>query len=165
MDEYAEYLYEHMPSVKRADPGDLTKQKAIREKWQCKPFKWFIEEVAPDLVEKYPPRNPPPFASGAIQSLANPLYCVDTLMKRHQSPVGLYLCSPDLVNPSGTQKWRLTDFRDIRNDHFELCIDVNMNGRTDEQPATMWACHQDQGNQLMRYDLVSEIVVFILKLY
>ena len=37
--------------------GDLTKQLAIREKLQCKSFKWFMNNVAFDLPKRYPPGN------------------------------------------------------------------------------------------------------------
>nr|AIA91740.1 CAZy families GT27/CBM13 protein [uncultured bacterium] len=32
MDEYAQYLYMRRPHYKSIDPGDLTKQKALRER-------------------------------------------------------------------------------------------------------------------------------------
>lgn len=68
MDEYKEYLYQHDPDrYPNLDAGDLTKQKAIREKLQCKPFKWFMEEIAFDLPKKYPPVEPPDFAWGTIR--------------------------------------------------------------------------------------------------
>jgi len=69
MDEYAQYLYNHRPHYKNIDPGDLTEQKAIREKLKCKPFKWFITKVAYDLEDYYPPIEPPPFANGEVRSL------------------------------------------------------------------------------------------------
>lgn len=60
MDEYKDYLYARSPGkYEKVDAGDLTVQKAIREKLQCRPFSWFIREIAPDLVEKYPPVDPP----------------------------------------------------------------------------------------------------------
>lgn len=60
MDEYKDYLYARSPGkYEKVDAGDLTEQKAIREKLQCKSFDWFIKEIAPDLVEKYPPLDPP----------------------------------------------------------------------------------------------------------
>lgn len=66
MDEYAEYLYKRRPHYRDIDPGDLTAQKAIREKLQCKPFKWFMENVAFDLPLKYPPIEPPDFGGGEV---------------------------------------------------------------------------------------------------
>lgn len=68
MDEYAEYLYKRRPQYRSIDPGNLTEQKAIRERLQCKPFRWFMEEVAFDLVKKYPPIEPPDFANGTVRS-------------------------------------------------------------------------------------------------
>lgn len=76
MDEYKNYLYERDPDrYASIDAGDLTKQRAIREKLQCKPFKWFMEEIAFDLPKKYPPVEPPDFASGTIRSVSHPNQC------------------------------------------------------------------------------------------
>lgn len=66
MDEYAEYLYLRRPHYRNIDTGDITKQKKIRENLKCKPFKWFIHEVAFDLVEKYPPIEPPDVFKGKV---------------------------------------------------------------------------------------------------
>ena len=67
MDEYAQYLYNHRPHYKNINPGDLTEQKAIREKLKCKPFKWFMTKVAYDLEDYYPPVEPPAFANGEVR--------------------------------------------------------------------------------------------------
>lgn len=66
MDEYAEYLYQHRPHYRNIDAGDLTEQLAIRTKLNCKPFKWFMENVAFDLVKYYPPVEPSPLAEGEV---------------------------------------------------------------------------------------------------
>lgn len=68
MDEYAEYLYRRRPHYRDIDTGDITKQKEIRENLKCKPFKWFMQEVAFDLVEKYPPIEPPDISNGKVNS-------------------------------------------------------------------------------------------------
>lgn len=44
--------------------GDLTKQKAVREKLKCKSFDWFMKEIAFDQDKYYPAVDPPPSASG-----------------------------------------------------------------------------------------------------
>jgi polypeptide N-acetylgalactosaminyltransferase len=66
MDEYAEYLYKRRPHYRAIDPGDLTKQKALRDNLHCKPFKWFMEKVAFDLPLKYPPVEPGDFGVGEV---------------------------------------------------------------------------------------------------
>ena len=49
MDEYKEYLYERKPYYRNLDAGDLTDLLALRKKLNCKPFSWFMKEVAFDL--------------------------------------------------------------------------------------------------------------------
>lgn len=66
MDEYSEYLYRRRPHYKSIDTGDITEQKKVRENLHCKPFKWFMEEVAFDLVEKYPPIEPSDLSNGRV---------------------------------------------------------------------------------------------------
>jgi len=70
MDEYKEYLYQRRPHYRNIDPGDLTAQFAIRKKHSCKPFSWFIKEVAFDLPKKYPPVEPPLTAEGEVTTTA-----------------------------------------------------------------------------------------------
>lgn len=69
MDEYADYVYRRQPHYYRINPGDLSEQKLIRERLNCKPFKWFMKEVAFDLVKVYPPVEPPDFANGTVRSI------------------------------------------------------------------------------------------------
>lgn len=66
MDEYKEYLYLRRPRYRNLEVGDLSAQLEIRERLQCKPFKWFMKNIAFDLPKKYPPIEPPDFASGEV---------------------------------------------------------------------------------------------------
>ena len=66
MDEFADYIYRRRPHYRNIDAGDLTQQKLIREKLNCKPFSWFMKEVAYDLVKFYPPVEPQPLATGEV---------------------------------------------------------------------------------------------------
>ncbi len=59
MDEYKEYYYIREPQLRNLDFGDISEQVAIRDKLQCKPFKWFMENVANEMTQKFPlpPKN------------------------------------------------------------------------------------------------------------
>lgn len=132
------------------DAGDLTAQRAVRERLNCKPFKWFIEEVAPDLLEKYPPVEPPAYASGVVQSGAYPHFCLDTMSRANEEPVGLYYCADNKTHPHSNQYWQLSFSRDLRHYDGESCLDV----QSVQENATvwMWSCHEQGGNQFFYYD-------------
>uniref|UniRef100_U5ERV4 Polypeptide N-acetylgalactosaminyltransferase n=1 Tax=Corethrella appendiculata TaxID=1370023 RepID=U5ERV4_9DIPT len=150
MDEYKEYLYMRDPGkFNEIDAGDLSKQKAIREKLQCKPFKWFMENVAFDLVEKYPPIEPPNFAEGAIQSVAHPNLCIDTLNNGEKGTVGLYSCASSLIKPQHNQNFALSWHRDLRLKFGEMCWDVP--DHSAKAKILLFNCHGGQGNQLWQY--------------
>lgn len=59
MDEYKEYYYIREPQIRKLELGDISAQVSLRNKLQCKPFKWFMDNVAYDLVKKFPlpPKN------------------------------------------------------------------------------------------------------------
>ncbi|XP_063591466.1 putative polypeptide N-acetylgalactosaminyltransferase 10 [Penaeus indicus] len=145
MDEYAEFIYKRRPHYRNIDPGDLSEQKAIREKLQCRPFRWFMEEVAPDLVKVYPPVEPPDFASGKIQSIVDSNLCVDTRYKRHGDRFGLQECGH-----GGEQSFHLTWHKDIRPGKRSVCWDVSSGDA--QAPVLLYNCHGMGGNQMWRYD-------------
>jgi hypothetical protein len=66
MDEYKEFLYLRRPHYRSIDTLDISPQLAIREKLKCKPFKWFMTEVAFDLEKHYPSVEPPNFGEGEV---------------------------------------------------------------------------------------------------
>lgn len=96
-------------------------------------------------MEKYPPVPLPDFASGAIQSEADPNLCIDT---HNQNKIGIYTCAEDKVNPQSTQNFALSWQRDIRQRYGEQCWDVSEGGNA---AVTLFGCHGMQGNQLFRY--------------
>lgn len=54
MDEYVEYYYRREPAIRSLEYGDVSARKKLRERLQCKPFKWFMENVAYDVLQKFP---------------------------------------------------------------------------------------------------------------
>lgn len=151
MDEYKDYLYKRQPHVYRhLNPGDLSKQKALRQRLQCKPFKWFMENVAIDLLDEFPV-DEPSFAYGGLKNLGLNL-CADTMSKYGVSRVGLYGCAKNISDPHKTQLFSLTLKHDIR---------VRMEPRcwTTLHDKTVWLrqCWKSQKidqKMLWRYDTV-----------
>lgn len=154
MDEYKEFLYSRAPQTyNNIDAGDLSKMFAIREKLQCKPFKWFMEEVAFDLPIKYPPVEPADFAYGTLRSVAYPYLCADSMGRGMNSPVGLFSCAENPREPQGSQFYQLSYHKDVRMKGTMMCWDVPGNVKNNE--VLFYDCHLQQGNQGWRYDLVS----------
>lgn len=149
MDEYKDYVYTRNPDrYNYVDHGDISYQLSIKKKLQCKPFSYFIEHVAPDMLEFFPLVDPPPFAYGTIQSVMEPAVCIDTYSKDVGSELGLYPCTKDFDHPQDTQFFTLRHFRDIELKNTMFCFDKNENGQL-----LTGICHNHQGNQYFRYDM------------
>jgi glycosyltransferase involved in cell wall biosynthesis len=146
--EYKEVLYNNEPGRfdKIVDYGDITKQKKIREDLNCKPFKYFLDYVAPDMASRWPPLvHAPVFASGSIRNLEDPELCVDTFgLAMVFETIGLYPCEE---SRNKTQHFNLNFFKGIATYNYDSCLDSYKIGLTD--------CNfLPYGNQYWKYDLV-----------
>jgi len=158
MDEYAEYLYKNRPHYRNMDPGDISEQLALREKLKCKPFKWFMKEVAFDLYKHYPPVEPPDFISGEFRSASNPKVCVDSKFKGQNERVGMDMCSKDSPGSSGEQRFSLTWRKDIRpTDRKRICWDVATHEA--QAPVLFYECHGQGGNQAWQYNVENQWIM------
>ncbi len=122
MDEYKEYYYIREPQIKRLEVGDISGQVAIREKLQCKSFKWFMENVAYDLVNKFPlpPKNKV-WGEVSILPLSLSLSLSLTRLFCHLSA-------------------------QCKNKKHRVCLDVR--GASFGQPIGVSGCHHQLGNQV-----------------
>lgn len=57
-DKYKEFFYTREPLARYLDAGDISEQLAIKKKLNCKSFQWFMDNVAPDMLLKYPELPP-----------------------------------------------------------------------------------------------------------
>lgn len=143
MDEYAEYLYLRRPHYRKIDTGDITKQKNIRRNLNCKPFKWFMHEVAFDLVEKYPPIEPPDVFKGKIRTFTAPELCLDATS---ENLLDLKECTD---NDNENQKFLLSWRNDIKTRN-NMCLDIS--DSSFKAKISLYGCHNGGGNQLWHYD-------------
>lgn len=74
MDEYAEYIYQRRPEYRHLSAGDVATQRDLRNKLNCRNFKWFMTEVAWDLPKHYPPVEPPAAAWGEVYLLPSRIF-------------------------------------------------------------------------------------------
>ena len=69
-DEFKEYFYTREPSVRGYPVGDITKQLQFKKEHNCKSFKWFMENVAYEVYDRFPVL-PPNKAWGEVCILTN----------------------------------------------------------------------------------------------
>eukprot|EP00049_Salpingoeca_infusionum_P018713 m.358459 g.358459 ORF g.358459 m.358459 type:complete len:596 (-) comp18152_c0_seq1:294-2081(-) len=144
MDEYADIVKHVMPALPPGmDLGPLDVMQDIRHKYNCKPFKWYLENVYPEMFVP----NDKNFvrASGEIRNPALNA-CFDTLGASHQgTKIGVYPCH----HAHGTQEFLLTHKGDIRVAamDFDNCLDRGNTGSV-----SIWPCHQTGGNQFWTYN-------------
>ncbi|MGH0118013.1 UNVERIFIED_CONTAM: hypothetical protein FKN15_047018 [Acipenser sinensis] len=155
--------------VTKVDYGDISARAMLRQKLQCKPFSWYLENVYPDSQI---PRHY--FSLGEIRNVETN-QCLDNMARKENEKVGIFNChgmggnqirnvetNQCLDNMArkenekvgifnchgmgGNQVFSYTANKEIRTD--DLCLDLSkLNG-----PVMMLKCHHLKGNQLWEYD-------------
>ncbi|XP_067623604.1 polypeptide N-acetylgalactosaminyltransferase 2 [Eurosta solidaginis] len=108
MDDYKQYYYAAVPLAKNIAYGNIDERLALKERLHCKPFKWYLENVYPDL------QVPESFEFGQFKQ--GPTDCLDTIGNLVDGTVGLFQCH----NTGGNQEWAYTKKGQIK--HDDLCL-------------------------------------------
>ncbi|XP_036071259.1 polypeptide N-acetylgalactosaminyltransferase 10 isoform X2 [Oryzias melastigma] len=161
MDEYAEYVYQRRPEYRHLSAGDMTAQKELRSRLNCKNFRWFMKEVAWDLPKHYPPVEPPAAAWGEVLTLGwredirvgDPMHtrkvCFDAVS--HSSPVTLYDCH----GMKGNQLWRYRKDKSLFHPVSNSCIDSSPS----ERRVFMNACDPASLSQQWLFERTNDTVL------
>lgn len=144
MDEYKEYFYTREPLARQYDAGDISEQIELRNKLQCKSFKWYMENVAYDVLDKFPllPKN---LYWGEVRSLLTS-QCLDTMSSQPPSIVGMSHCH----GSGGNQIFRLNAEGQLG--VGERCIEADSNH------VKLVFCRQGTANGPWTYDANSKIL-------
>ncbi|XP_064623435.1 polypeptide N-acetylgalactosaminyltransferase 2-like [Lineus longissimus] len=132
MDDYKQFYYMAVPSARHVNFGNIRQRTEIRERLQCKSFKWYLENVYPEL--KVPDKQDVAFGSISQANL-----CMDTLGHFADGVVGLFTCH----NAGGNQEWSLTKREQIK--HLDLCLTL-----VEPSPGSalkLFQCNNDNRNQ------------------
>lgn len=132
LDEFAEFYYQRV-GTKKVDYGDISDRIALRESLQCKSFKWYLDNVYPEMF-----RPDEAFANGFISNTWSNK-CIDSFAKTASDKVIPYTCH----NEGGNQFWTFSKTNEIRRD--ALCLDYS-------KKLSLFSCHGAGGNQKWQYD-------------
>lgn len=112
LDEYRRFFYEAQPEAKGRSIGSVQEQKELRHQLKCKSFKWYLDNVYPDL--KVP--NGDDLAYGQLKQTDA---CLDTENLKRNQLVNYQFC----VAGKPSQEWSYTKDGEIRGNDF--CIAPN----------------------------------------
>lgn len=146
MDDYKEIVYQRLPHLREINAGSLVAPMKIRE--NCKPFRYYLEQVAPDMLDYYPMcLDCNQFASGTIKSLANPKLCLDTYQRPLEKPLGLYECDKNSTHPKIEQSFKLNFLKQLQRNNSDSCVD--------SYNVLLYEClFHNNTNQFWEYNLV-----------
>eukprot|EP01147_Barroeca_monosierra_P000714 gene714-7887_t len=140
MDDYKHYFYDTQPMTKTVEMGDVSKRKELRERLHCKPFKWFLDHLLPDL---FIPDNEHILHRGALRNSDG--NCLDKMGQRAGGKAGVFSCHYQ----GGNQGWLYSTKQELRT-AGNLCLDAS----STNFPSFVYLqrCHQAGGNQHWIFD-------------
>ena len=141
LDDYKKYFYAAKAGVVGVAPGDMAAMLNVKKHLKCRPFKWLLDHIAPDV---FVPSSGHVRQRGMLQGYIG--RCVDKMGHGAGGVPGLYICH----GKSSTQIWLFTSRFEIRTIDG-LCLDYA--GTSAGGDVVMQPCHHARGNQEWRFNL------------
>ncbi|CAG2187444.1 polypeptide N-acetylgalactosaminyltransferase-like [Mytilus edulis] len=135
MDDYKEFYFAAVPSAKMVPFGDISERVELKERLQCKPFKWYLENVYPEL-------KVPGGGDLAFGSISQDKMCVDTLGHFADGTLGIFPCH----FAGGNQEFSMSKDGQIR--HLDLCVTVV--GTDPGTPIKLFQCQEGRTIQFWK---------------
>ena len=135
MDEWKDFYFSINPAARKADKGDLTARKQLRNELKCKSFRWYLENIYPESQMPLHYHH-----LGAISSVSEGR-CLDTMSRKAGQKVGMSYCH----GLGGNQVFAYTKTRQMMAD--DNCMDA----ASADGPVKLVRCHGLGGNQAWRY--------------
>nr|CAB3248250.1 polypeptide N-acetylgalactosaminyltransferase 4 [Phallusia mammillata] len=135
MDDYKQHFYIRNPPAVKEDYGDVTDRKQLRERLKCRDFKWYLDNVYPDL---HVPEDKPG-SYGAFRNSGMTSYCLDYAPPQH-NPTGGRVSVFGCHGQGGNQFFEYTSRKEVRfNSEKEMC----MSAVGSDDSVTMLDCVSD----------------------
>lgn len=125
MGEWKEFLYKtDLERYRKIDPGDLTKQKLIRKNLNCKPFEYFLHNIAPDILVNTPIPRPDDVAYGVLSVFLNGTnYCISDAGFKEKFCTLSDKCNKPRFMPHSSQYFHLNAAQGIMHQRTEMCFE------------------------------------------
>ncbi|XP_066936239.1 polypeptide N-acetylgalactosaminyltransferase 2-like [Clytia hemisphaerica] len=145
MDDYKRFYFGAVPSARYAIFGDIHERMELRNKLGCKSFKWFLNNVYPEL--KVPDSDVIKY--GSLKN--NGENCMDTMGHQINEGVGIFSCH----GQGGNQDWSWTKHDQIK--HEEICVTAI--GSDEHSAVLMRKCDKNDRFQKWRYEEGTRAIV------
>ncbi|UMM38098.1 hypothetical protein L5515_009653 [Caenorhabditis briggsae] len=135
MDEYKAIYLKNVPSARFVNYGDIGDRLAIRDRLQCKSFKWYLDTVYPQLA--VPKKTPGKSLQMKIGHL-----CLDSMARKENEAPALFACH----GTGGNQEWIFDDLtKTFKNAISQMCLDFS----AEKKDVVMVKCENLRSNTMV----------------